>query len=166
MSKGRNEHSAAKVVAIIMGFMALTALVVFRSGIVQTVFDSKPDYSRELVKAVSIRGTVKQDDLKLSSGEIKTINNVALKYRKQFTKVNLNFNYAAKEGPREVKPDTPLVMDIMLDLSDGAQIRSWSKKLPRRKVVPDMVDYINKAASELERYKKLEGDKPFKRFYL
>lgn len=167
MPKGRNENQWLKVTAIVLAFLSLTALVIFKSGLVHNIFSMEATYDKALIKSVSIQGAIKAKDLNFSPGEIKKINLAALKYQRTFPKVDFHINYAQKEGPQACEPDARLVLNVRLDVEGGGEICSWNREVSRRKMVSDMVEYINRAADELKRYRKIEGAKPdFKRLYI
>ncbi len=151
-----------------MVFLSLTALVVFKSGVVESAFpEGKQDFGKSLLPSVAIQGMVRQKDLSFTSREIKRINFAAIKHRNQFEKLNFHLNYAAKSGGRAIGSETLLVMNVQLEVDGGGEICSWGERVKRKDMVPEMVRYLNKAAIELDRCQKMEGSKKtFKRLYI
>lgn len=166
-SRQSDRKQKLKVLFIIAAFLSLTALVVFKSGVVNPLFNRQQALDKSLLSSVALSGMVRLADLNFSPGEIKRINYAALKYKSVFDKFDFNLNYEGRVSNRKVEQETVLVMDILLKVDGGGEISSWSSRVEREHLVPTMVEYIDKAAGELERIQKLEkGKKSFKRIYI
>ena len=166
---GRKELAhKAKAAMIVVVFLALTALVVLKSGVVESnVFHDKPRFDQALLSSVAISGAVKSAALNLAPNEIKKLNYAALKHRNIFEKLNFHLNYGTRDGGSEVAKDTLLEMSVRLDVDGGGEITSWNTKVRRKDMVRDMVRYVDKAAAEYDRFMKIEGSKKtFKRLYI
>lgn len=105
--------------------------------------------------------------MNLSAHEIKKINLAALKYKGQFERCDFYLNYAAKEGGRGVVGDTVLVMNVKLAVDGGGEVCSWKENVKRKDMIPKMVRYLDKAASELLRFQNSDSPpKVFERIYI
>lgn len=163
-SKRVDNKQKLKVLFIITAFLSLAALVVFKSGIVNL---NDRSLDKSLLPSVALSGMVRVADLNLSSGEIRTINHAALRHKSVFDKYNFHLNYAGRPDSRKIDPNTVLVMNVLLKVEGGGEIASWDSRVARDRLVPTMVEYLEKAAGELERIQKIEkGKKTFKRIYI
>lgn len=167
MKRRQDKTNKSKAVAVAVLFFALVGLVVFKSGIVESnVFKSKPRFDTALLPSVDISGPVKLRDLKLSPSEIKKLNLTALKYRNTFEAMDIHLNYTDKNAGREVVDNTVLEMNVRFQ-AEGGHVVARPREVARKDMVGQMVKCVAKAASEFDRYKRLDGAKEtFQSLYL
>lgn len=141
-------------------FLALSGAIVFYSGVIQGGVSSEG-----LSGLVSVKGPVKLQDLDLSKGEVKRINRTVANHSQTFTRFNLYLETANEPG--EINANTQLVMAVVLETDGDCEVRSWSKKMYRSDLVPQVLSYIKKAATEYENFKKFPDVKQkFKCLYI
>ncbi len=159
--KNSGSKSFLKISTIMTIFIVMIGLVVFKAG----VFDRGLSGNEGLSGIVSVRGTVKLDDLNLSNGEIKKLNRAVVAHRKTFTQVDLFLN--TKDGSKDISAKTILVWAMVLDTNGDCEVRSWSRKVSRSEFVAQVVRYIDKAAGEYEEFKRFPDVKQnFKCLYI
>lgn len=156
-----------KAVGFVLGFVFLSTLAVFKSGWVDiNDFKSKTVYDEALVSELSLKGSVRSAELDLSRKEIKQINIVVLRYRKDFPQVDVQLDRAGREATREVKGDTLLRMIVTLKVSNDCEMQSWGQRVTRNDLAPEMVASIERGASEFEHYRaSLDKKGKFKFYY-
>jgi cell division protein FtsI/penicillin-binding protein 2 len=114
---------------------------------------------------VSVRGSVSLDQLSLSEQEIVVINQAVAKYRDTFSKVDLVVDTVGKVD--KITPTTVLVFAVELETSGDLVVKSWSRKIPRDKMVSQLVGYMGKAAREYKEFKRFPDVKQnFKTLYI
>jgi len=158
------DPSKIKVVAFIFGFVFLFVLALSKSGWVDlSIFTGPPTYDSELLSTVSVRGSIKPEDLNLSPKEIKKINFAVMKHSKDFKKVDIQLDRDDPHGPATVDKDTLLNMSVVLEIDKDCEIHSWDSKVPRDNLAPQMINYLEKAADEYLHYRKaLDKKRKFK----
>lgn len=114
---------------------------------------------------VSVRGSVSLERLGLTPDEIATINDTVTRYRETFTGVELVVDSVGRID--KVEPDTVLVMSVELRTSGDLVVKSWSRKLPRGKLVAQLTSYLEKAADEYNEFKRFpDVQQKFKTLYI
>ncbi|MDD3313049.1 hypothetical protein [Pseudodesulfovibrio sp.] len=101
---------------------------------------------------MSIKGTLKPEELRLTGGEVRKLNRAVEEHRDTFSKVDLFLD--VKDKSPSVKPGTVLVWAMILKANGDCEVRSWSRKVPRSELVPQMVLYMDRAAKEYKEFKK------------
>lgn len=158
--KGCNLNGVIKACVAMVFFATLAGSVVFYSGVIQGGISDDG-----LSGLVSVKGTVTAKALGLSKGEVKRINRMVARHDKTFTRFNLHLDTSREPG--SINANTQLVMAMVLETDGECEVRSWSKKLYRSELVPQMVTYIQKAAKEYEKFKKFPDVKQnFKCLYI
>lgn len=167
MAVKRSKSTVRITVGIVLLLVLAAVSVIAFQGKVLTFFSSPSSADRQLLNMVSVEGTVKVEDLKLSQAEIKKINYAALKHRTLFPNVNVTVNMGDKYAPVIVEGTTRLELTMVFNSDEEAEVRSWSRMVTRSKLVPFMLKSMNKAASEYVHYRDLPGRKrEFKRLYI
>ncbi|WP_319471527.1 hypothetical protein [uncultured Pseudodesulfovibrio sp.] len=147
------------VVAILL--CCMIGVIAFKVGVLQSASSD----SDGLSGIVSVKGTVKEEALKLTRAEVGKLNRVVDEHKGTFTKVDLFLD--AKGDARNIKPKTVLIWAMVLETNGECEVRSWSRKIPRAELVQQMVQYMNKAAKEYEQFKKFPDVKQnFKCLYI
>lgn len=155
---GRN--SKVGLLAVVCFLIAGIGLVYFKTDLLR--FDSTR--TEGLSGLVAVRGSVSLDQLHLSEQEIAAINTVVNAHKNTFTKVDMIVD--ALGHVNEINEDTVLVFAVSLKAGD-LEVKSWSRKLERRVLVAQFVDYIRKAATEYEEFRKFpDVKKNFKTLYI
>jgi len=150
-----------KATAVMTFFACLGAILVFKFG----VLDAGNVGSSGLVGMVSVKGSVPADALGLSSDEVKKINRTVESHRNLFSKVDLFLD--SKDGEKPSDGKSILVMAMVLETDGDCEVRSWSRKVARKDLVPQMVIYMEKAAREYEHFRKYPDVKQnFKCLYI
>lgn len=134
--------------AIVIFFVAMAGVVVVKTGVLQ----SNTASSDGLSGLVSVKGTVDVDALNLSRSEVKKINRAVSAHKDIFTQVDLFLD--TKNGRGEISGKTVLVMAMVLETSGDCEVRSWSRKIARDDLVPQIVRYMKRAAGEYQEFKK------------
>ncbi|MEZ7197200.1 hypothetical protein [Pseudodesulfovibrio karagichevae] len=150
-----------------VGFFAVFFFLVAVTGVVYFQTDLfRPGASgRGLSGLVSVRGSVSLEQLALSAQEIDDINQAVAKYRDSFSKVNLIVDTVGHVD--KITPNTVLVFAVELQTSGDLVVKSWSRKIPRDKMVSQLVGYMGKAASEYKEFKRFPDVKQnFKTLYI
>ena len=141
--------------------LAGLGLVYFKTDLLHTV-SVKPEGMSGLV---SVRGSVSLEQLDFSQREIQAINRAVKTYRKTFTKVDMIVDAVGHTDA--IREDTMLVFAVSLKTNGDLEVKSWSRKLERRLLVAQFVDYLRKAATEYEEFKKFpDVKKNFKTLYI
>ena len=154
-------NSFFKTSAILVLFLTMAGLIVFKTGLLER----RTSNSDGLSGIVSVKGTVKLDDLNLSKVEVRKINRAVAAHRATFKQVDLFLD--AKDGSKDITPSTILVWAMVLETSGECEVRSWSRKTARGDLIPQMVMYMNKAAKEYEEFKRFPDVKQnFKCLYI
>ncbi len=149
-------------------FLGLGGVIGYTSGVIDLEFlISRPTLEEPLSSMVSIRGSLKFEDLHLSRSEVRKINSSIFKNRDVFKHMNLTLDLADEYAPKEVEEGTQLVMALMLEADSDCEVLSWERKLSRRDLVPQLVRYMAKAAQELVHYRNSpELKRGFRRIYI
>ncbi|BDQ34900.1 hypothetical protein [Pseudodesulfovibrio portus] len=156
-----NRYSKVSLLAVILFLLAGFGLVYFKTDLLHVVAE-KPEGVSGLV---SVRGAVSLEQLHFSQQEIQAINNVVNSHRKTFTKVDMIVDAVGHVD--EIKDDTVLVFAVSLKTSGNLEVKSWSRKLERKLLVAQFVDYLRKAATEYEEFQKFpDVKKNFKTLYI
>lgn len=159
--KQTGQHTFFKASVIIILFMTMAGLIAFKGEL----FHSDAVSDEGLSGLVSVKGTVKVEDLDLSKSEIKKINRAVSNHKKTFTQVDLFLD--VKDGSSDMNKTTTLVWAMVLETNGECEVRSWSRKVPRGELVAQMVIYMNKAAKEYEEFKQFPDVKQnFKCLYI
>jgi hypothetical protein len=150
-----------------VGFFAVFFFLVAVAGLVYFQTDlfrgGSPD--RGLSGLVSVRGAVSLERLSLSEQEIAAINQAVTKYRDTFSKVDLVVDTVGKVD--KITPSTVLVFAVELQTNGDLVVKSWSRKVPRGKMVSQLVGYMGKAAREYKEFKRFPDVKQnFKTLYI
>jgi len=142
-------------------FVLLVGIIVFKVGLLTGMQTSNGGLSG----LVSVRGSVSLDELRLSKAEISTINKVADLHRDTFTQVVLTLD--VKGGTEKIKKSTVLAWSLALKTNGNCEVRSWSRKVKRDRLVKQMVSYMGKAAREYKDFKKFpDVEQNFKTLYI
>lgn len=158
-NSGSNKFFKSSLLAII--FFCLAGVLIFKTGILHSGTGGESGLSG----LVSVKGTVKIDDLGLSGNEVKRINRAVAGHKDMFTQVDLFLD--AKSGRDAAKPTTVLVMAMVLETNGDCEVRSWSRKISRADLVPQLIKYMNRAAKEYEQFKQFPDVKQnFKCLYI
>ncbi|WP_316897726.1 hypothetical protein [Pseudodesulfovibrio indicus] len=145
---------------MILFLVAVSGVVYFQTDLLRLV-EKEPGLSG----LVSVRGGVSLEQLKLTAGEIGIINSAVDRYRGTFTKVQLVVDSVGRID--HIEPGTVLVMAVELQTSGDLLIKSWSRKLPRSKLVGQLTAYMAKAADEYNEFKRFPDVKQnFKTLYI
>lgn len=161
MGKKRNINSILKPGLVVVFFLCMAGLVVFQSGVLL----GSDGASDGLSGLVQVKGTVSVEALDLTSSEVRKINRTVDSHKDVFTQVGLFLD--AKGGGRVVTDSTVLVMAMVLETNGDCEVRSWSRKVSRADLVPQLVLYMAKAAKEYETFKKYPDVKQnFKCLYI
>lgn len=162
MAKKKSDgNTFLKTSVILVVFLALAGLLAFKTGLIQRDGASVEGLSG----IVSVRGTVKLADLNLSKSEVKKINRAVDQHKGTFDQIDLFLD--AKDGSNDMNNKTVLVWAMVLETNGDCEVRSWSRKISRENLVPQMVIYMNKAAKEYEEFKRFKDVKQnFKCLYI
>lgn len=146
--------------AIFFFFVAVAGLVYFQTDLFRL---ASPE--RGLSGLVSVRGSVSLEQLALSEQEIGIINQAVARYRDTFSKVDLIVDTVGHVD--KITPNTVLVFAVELQTSGDLVVKSWSRKVPRDKMVSQLVGYMGKAAGEYKEFKRFPDVKQnFKTLYI
>lgn len=156
------------VTLFLLFFIAGGGIVAFKTSLATLSFTNvRPAYKAELLDMVSIHGSVKVDDLNLSNKEVKKINFAALKHRRLFPRVDMRLDMEDKFAPIQVESATMLEMSLVLVADDNSDVTCWTRKVSRKELVPSMVRFMDRAASEFTHYRNIpDPEKRFKRLYI
>ena len=139
----------------------MAGLIVYKTG----VFTGGDSASQGLSGMVSVKGTVKVEDLHLSQSEVSKINRAVSGHKDTFSQVDLFLD--VKDGGRTIDPKTVLIWAMVLETDGDCEVRSWSRKISRSDLVAQMILYMNKAAEEYEKFRKYPDVKQnFKCLYI
>ncbi|WP_419785565.1 hypothetical protein [Pseudodesulfovibrio sp.] len=105
-----------------------------------------------LSDVVAVKGTVKVDDLRLTGGEVRKLNRAVEEHRGMFPEVDLFLD--VKDKSHNMEPDTVLVWAMILKANGECEVRSWSRKVSRTDLVPQMILYMDRAAKEYQEFMK------------
>jgi len=136
-----------RVGLILLAFLLMAGLIIARIGVFHIGADDEG-----LSGIVSIKGTVKADELRLTGGEVRKLNRAVEEHRDTFSKVDLFLD--VKDKSPAVEPDTVLVWAMILKANGDCEVRSWSRKVLRSELVPQMIIYMERAAKEYREFKK------------
>ena len=158
--QGSTLNVVIKSCVLMVFFLALGGAIVFYTGVLQGASSSEG-----LSGLVSVKGTVKVADLGLSKGEVKKINRMINKHEDTFSRFNFYLDTTGEPG--RINANTELIVAVVLETDGQCEVRSWSKKIYRNNLVPQMVTYIKKAAAEYEKFKQFPDVKQnFKCLYI
>jgi len=158
-NSGSSKFLKASLFAVL--FFSLAGVLIVKTGVLQSGVST----SDGLSGLVSVKGTVSISDLGLSANEVTRINRAVGGHKDMFTQVNLFLD--AKNGKSADQAKTVLVMAMVLETSGDCEVRSWSRKISRDDLVPQLIVYMNKAAKEYEQFKKFPDVKQnFKCLYI
>lgn len=162
MYKKRSGFSTALMTsAIVLVFVVLAGVVIVQTGVLKPVSSG----GAGLTGLVSVKGTVNVEALNLSENEVKKINRVVNEHKDMFTQINLFLD--AKSDRDDITKSTTLVMAMVLETSGDCEVRSWSRKVARGDLVPQMIRYMKRAATEYEEFRKYPDVKQnFKCLYI
>ncbi|CCH48777.1 hypothetical protein [Pseudodesulfovibrio piezophilus] len=150
-----------KVIAIVALFLCMAGLVAFKAGL----WGARSAMSDTLTGVVAVKGTIKVSELGLTENEVKKINRTVKSHRNTFTQVAVFLD--RKSGSGQLDGKSVLVMAMVLETDGNCEVRSWSRKVPRSDLVPQMVLYMDKAAKEFEQFKKYpDVQQSFKCLYI
>jgi hypothetical protein len=128
--------------------LAVAGVALFAPGL----FTGEQAASDGLSGVVSVKGTVKLPALDLSQNEVATLNQAVQEHKDTFSQVDLFLD--SKGGPDQMEGDTVLVWAMVLETNGECEIRSWSRKVARADLVPQVVLYMKKAAREYADFRK------------
>lgn len=128
--------------------LAVVSIALFAPGLF--LGDTAP--SDGLSGIVSVKGTVKLAALDLSKSEVTTLNQAVQEHKGTFSHVDLFLD--SKGGPGQIEGETILVWAMVLEANGECEIRSWSRKVARADLVPQVVLYMKKAAREYAEFQK------------
>lgn len=155
------KYSKINVFALVCFLVAGLGLVYFKSNL----FTSNGAGAAGLSGLVSVRGSVSLEQLDLSKQEIQAINQAVNSHKQTFSKVDMVVD--AKGRVNEIKEDTVLVFAVVLKTRGELEVKSWSRKIERRVLVAQLVDYMQKASREYEEFQKFpDVQKNFKTLYI
>ena len=146
--KGLFSRTSFRTGAISVIFLVMIGLIIAKTG----VFWGSGGESAGLSDVVAVKGTVKVDDLNLSQGEIGKINRAVEEHKGTFSQVDLFLD--VKDDAKRVMQDTVLIWAMVLKTNGECEVRSWSRKVSRTDLVPQMILYMNKAAKEYGEFQK------------
>jgi len=146
--KKMDSNIVLKISLISVLFVAMAIVVVVKTDVLK----SGDVHADGLSGLVSVKGTVKVEDLNLSLAEVKKINRAVSTYKDTFSQVDLFLD--AKKGIANMNGKTILVMAMVLETNGECEVRSWSRKVSRNDLVSQIVLYMNKAAKEYDQFKK------------
>ena len=156
-----SRYSKVSLLATFLFILAGFGLVYFKTDLLHTV-TAKPAGVSGLV---SVRGAVSLEQLNFSQREIQAINTAVNSYRKTFTKVDMIVDPVGRVD--RIQEDTMLVFAVSLKTNSNLEVKSWSRKLERKMLVTQFVDYLRKAATEYEEFQKFpDVKKNFKALYI
>lgn len=142
-------------------FIILGGVIAVQVGVV----DTGSDPSDGLSGMVTVKGSVAARDLGLSKADVKRINRAVGSHKTMFTRVNVFLD--AREDMDPSEPTTVLVMAMVLETDGNCEVRSWSRKVTRDKLISQMEVYMKKAAREYEEFKKFpDVQQNFKCLYI
>jgi len=148
-------------VALLCFVASVLGLVCFKTNL----FQSSGGNTLVLSGMVSVRGSVSLETLNLSKQEIRSINSAVEGYRRSFSSIDLVID--TQEKVAKLDDDTVLVFAMTLKTNGDLEIKSWSRKVERGKLVTQMVSYMNKAAKEYEEFRKFpDVQQNFKTLYI
>lgn len=148
------------VFAVCFFLVAVTGLICFQTDLLRLSASE-----RGLSGLVSVRGSVSLEQLGLSDQEIGVINQAVDKYRDSFSKVDLVVDTVGHAD--KITPKTILVFAVELQTNGDLVVKSWSRKVPRDKMVGQLVAYMGKAAGEYKEFKRFPDVKQnFKTLYI
>lgn len=159
--KSGSSYTTMKVAVFAVLFFLMAGMVIFKSG----VFSGSSSSDDGLSGLVAVKGTVSAEALGLSGSELKKINRAVNGHKDMFTQVDLFLD--AKDGKDASQSSTVLVMAMVLETNGDCEVRSWSRKVSRSDLVPQLIIYMKKAAKEYEQFKKFPDVKQnFKCLYI
>jgi len=156
-----SRYSKVSLLAVFLFLLAGFGLVYFKTDLLHTA-TAKPEGVSGLI---SVRGAVSLEQLDFSQREIQAINKAVNSHKKTFTKVDMIVDAVGHVD--EIREDTMLVFAVSLKTGGNLEVKSWSRKLERRMLVAQFVDYLRKAATEYEEFQKFpDVKKNFKTLYI
>jgi hypothetical protein len=162
MTNKAKEFTSSHVVGVALALLiAMGCVVAFGAGLVS----GDTAASDGLSGIVSVKGTVKLEDLDLDKSEVMKINRAVEEHKDTFTQVALFLDAKSESG--SIDSTTVLVWAMVLETNGECEVRSWSRKVDRADLVPQIVLYMKKAAREYEQFKKYPDVKQnFKCLYI
>ncbi|WP_207264669.1 hypothetical protein [Desulfovibrio sp. Huiquan2017] len=114
---------------------------------------------------VSVRGSVPLEQLALTDQEIGIINRTVQKYHDTFIRMDLVVD--TLDDVDKITPKTILVFAVELQTKGDLVVKSWNRKVPRGKMIPQIAAYVDKAAREYGEFKRFPDVKQnFKTLYI
>jgi len=168
MGRKKSKSNAFRATfVIVLLLLAVGSVMAFKTDLFGLQANGQSKYSKELLSIVSVKGTVRIDDLHLSKKEILKINRAALKHRSVFPEVNVSLNMSDKYAPIEIEKESKLKLDMVLKSDEGGEVKCWSRTVTRAGLVTLMVQSMNKAAIEFVHYRDSpDRSKKLKRLYI
>ena len=155
------ENYKVTVLAVVCFFLVGIGLIYFKTDLLGSVVAKSEGVSG----LVAVRGSISLDDLDFSQQEIRAINKAVKSHSKTFTKVDMIVDAVGHE--EKIQEDTMLVFAVSMKTNSDLEVKSWSRKLKRRMLVAQFVDYLRKAATEYEEFQKFpDVKKNFKTLYI
>ncbi|ADU63589.1 MAG: hypothetical protein KUA35_16710 [Pseudodesulfovibrio sp.] len=149
MTKKKKKFATPQALgAVFVILLAMASVALFAPGL----FMGEQTASDGLAGTVSVKGTVKLTALDLSKNEVMALNQAVQEHRNTFSQVDLFLD--SKGGPDQMEGDTVLVWAMVLETNGECEIRSWSRKVARAELVPQVVLYMKKAAREYAEFRK------------
>lgn len=146
---------------IVTAFLLLGGVIAVQVG----VLDTGSDPSDGLSGMVAVKGSVSAQQLGLSEAEVKRINRAVGSHKKMFSQVSVFLDAREDKDPSDSK--TILVMAMVLETDGNCEVRSWSRKVSRDKLISQMEVYMKKAAREYEEFQKFpDVQQNFKCLYI
>jgi hypothetical protein len=134
--------------AVFVLVLAVGSVALFAPGL----FVGERAASDGLSGVVSVKGTVRLEALALTGGEVMEINRAVSEHKGVFRQIDLFLDAKSETGA--IEADTVLVWAMVLETDGECEVRSWSRKVERAGLVPQMVLYMQKAAREYEEFRK------------
>lgn len=155
------KYPKINVLVLVCFMLAGLGLVYFKTDILSDAVSRTAGLSG----LVSVRGAVSLEQLDFSDQEVKAINTAVNAQRATFKKVVMHVD--ARDSVDVIEEDTILVFAVALETKGDLEIKSWTRKIPRRVLVAQLVDYLRKAGREYEEFKKFpDVKKNFKTLYI
>lgn len=148
-------------VALLCFISAVFGLAYFKTNL----FQPSGGNTLALSGMVSVRGSVSLETLNLSKQEIRSINRAVEGHSRSFSSVDLVID--TQERVNKLDDGTVLVFAMTLKTNGDLEIKSWSRKVERGKLVTQMISYMNKAAKEYDEFQKFpDVQQNFKTLYI
>lgn len=147
-TKKKKKFATPALGAAFVILLAVASVALFAPGL----FMGEQTPSDGLSGTVSVKGTVKLAALDLSQSEVATLNQAVREHKDTFSQVDLFLD--SKGGPGQMEDSTVLVWAMVLETNGECEIRSWSRKVARADLIPQVVLYMKKAAREYAEFRK------------